>query len=160
MIDTLQSSMLEWWNELVCLTLQIVGEILNCYVAEVDYSSVLLPCNVMDWEFGRDLCGIVLPLMRIQKTVEQRRNICVIARTETAATVTEHFDQIEREWPQPVSLDTKLESCWKFCEAMKWNQSCTCVMCVHKLHGGDPLKTSVYAKSDLAAVCEELNLAC
>lgn len=28
---------------------------------------------------------------------------------------------------------------------------------MHELHGGDPLKTSVYAKSDLVAVCEELN---
>lgn len=112
--------MLEWWNKIVHLTPQIVGEILNCYVAEVDYSSVLLPCDMMDWEFRRDLYGIVLPPIRIQKIVEQRQNICVIVRTEAAATVTKHFDQIEREWPQLVSLDMKLESCQKFHEAIKW----------------------------------------
>lgn len=72
MMDALHNSMLEWWNELVQLTPQIIGEILNCYAAKVDYTLVLLPCDVMDWQFGKDLCGIVLPPMRIRKTVEWR----------------------------------------------------------------------------------------
>ncbi|KAK0432391.1 hypothetical protein EV421DRAFT_1742359 [Armillaria borealis] len=92
-------------------------------------------CDVMDYEFGRDLS----------------------TRATTAAHVAKHFDYVEKNWPQPVNLETKLDCTWQFRDGMKWTKSRTCAVCTRELKCGDLLKTNIYKETEIERVCKRLN---
>ncbi|PBK78400.1 hypothetical protein ARMSODRAFT_39716 [Armillaria solidipes] len=149
MREALRLCMLERWKELVVMPLGIISEIMNCYVTNVDATSTFTICDIMDWEFSRDLCASVLPPMRRRKNTEKRRNIRIEGRAIAANSTAEHFARVARDWPQPVPLKTKLNCARRFREGMKWKKSSTCAVCSRELRKDEPLKRKSYADVDL-----------
>ncbi|KAK0218996.1 hypothetical protein IW262DRAFT_1494956 [Armillaria fumosa] len=148
-IDFLVDSLQKRWDDGISLPAYVVADMLNHYVASVDLGSQTALFNLLEMEYGLQLCSILLPLMHTRSHWERRQNMTAERHDIEAGTLAAHFCHIKDNWPLPVPQDVKDSCVCMFREKTCWPETFPCAVCSRELCKGEPLPVKCYSFAEV-----------
>ncbi len=143
-IDFLVDSLQKRWDDGLTTPGYLIADMLNHYVAFVDLQSQTALFDLLEAEYGVQLCCVLLPSMHIRSRRERRQNITAEWRNMETDNLAAHFHNITENWPLPVPQDVKNRCIREFRENTCWPDTFPCAVCSRDLVKGEPLTVKRY----------------
>ncbi|KAK0441452.1 uncharacterized protein EV420DRAFT_1650053 [Desarmillaria tabescens] len=106
-IDFLVDSLQKRWDDGITTPGYLIADMLNHYIASVDLQSQTALFDLLEVEYGVQLCCILLPPMHVHSRRERHQNMMAEQHNMETDNLAAHFHNIKESWPLPVPQDVK-----------------------------------------------------
>ncbi|KAK0440471.1 uncharacterized protein EV420DRAFT_1752696 [Desarmillaria tabescens] len=117
-IELLQEELSGRWRQLLGLPAPIIGDLTNAYTSSISLNSTFGVLDLLELEYRPSFCNRVIAPMRDRHRKGMRKVVRRKERDNKEKSIAQHFNDIERAWPQVVDTEMKLECAHQYMEGM------------------------------------------